>query len=539
MQTTIQTIYEGVFMRKPALFLTVILLIICSATVQARIIHVPDDSTTIQGGINGAVDGDVVMVHTGVYYEHDIDFFGKVITVTGTDPEDSAVVAATIVDANSEGRVFLFQWPQDTTGILSGLTIREGYVYGDGGGVYCLGSNPTISMNIFAYNSAVGGGRSGGAIYCHGSDPLISDNIFISNSAETGGAIAIKSSSNPTITNNRFITNLADDDGGAIYSGERVYPCNPIITGNSFISNSANQNNGGAIACHNSPLIENNIFVANSSSGGTLWGGGAIWHSGSYSGFATILNNTFTLNSASENGGAIYCHSDARPIIRDSIFWGNIAPNGPEIYAEEPSFLEVTYCNVQGGWIGEGNIDVDPLFVTGPQGNYYLSQIDAGQLQQSPSVNAGDPVSPMIQGTTRTDEAIDNWPIDMGFHYSSDSDEPYIYLYVYPTGPITVLRGEVLDFRTYIKSNVDRTVSGDVWLSVLLPNSNEVFIPEGLLNYSNPLSGQILPFDFIDLDNWLFIPTQADTGSYSLIGRIGVYPDNVIDEESFGFRVVE
>jgi hypothetical protein len=37
---------------------------------QATIIHVPTDSSTIQGGINGAVNGDTVAVAAGTYYEN-------------------------------------------------------------------------------------------------------------------------------------------------------------------------------------------------------------------------------------------------------------------------------------------------------------------------------------------------------------------------------------------------------------------------------------------------------------------------------------
>jgi hypothetical protein len=62
-------------------------------------------------------------------------------------------------------------------------------------------------------------------------------------------------------------------------------------------------------------------------------------------------------------------------------------------------------------------IDADPLFVTGPQGNYYLSQIAAGQGTDSPCVDTGDPASHMIVGTTRTDEVPDSGVVDMGYHY--------------------------------------------------------------------------------------------------------------------------
>jgi hypothetical protein len=95
-------------------FLLACFFLFVTQSLQATIIHVPADSSTIQGGINGAVDGDTVMVAPGTYHEHDIDFFGKAITVMGTDPEDSIVVAATIVDGDSLGRVFNFHSGEDT-----------------------------------------------------------------------------------------------------------------------------------------------------------------------------------------------------------------------------------------------------------------------------------------------------------------------------------------------------------------------------------------------------------------------------------------
>jgi hypothetical protein len=49
--------------------------------------------------------------------------------------------------------------------------------------------------------------------------------------------------------------------------------------------------------------------------------------------------------------------------------------------------------------------------------DHYLSQIAASQTADSPCVDAGDPSSPMIIGTTRTDHVQDSGVIDMGYHY--------------------------------------------------------------------------------------------------------------------------
>ena len=80
----------------------------------------------------------------------------------------------------------------------------------------------------------------------------------------------------------------------------------------------------------------------------------------------------------------------------------------------------MTYTDVQGGYIGAYNKDADPLFVTGPLGDYYLSQTHAGQAVTSPCKNAGSDSAAnlgMDTKTTRTDSVADANKVDMGYHY--------------------------------------------------------------------------------------------------------------------------
>ena len=63
---------------------------------KAATIHVPADQPTIQAAIDAAADGDTVLVAPGTYYE-DINFHGKIITVTS---EQGA--AATVIDAGGQ-----------------------------------------------------------------------------------------------------------------------------------------------------------------------------------------------------------------------------------------------------------------------------------------------------------------------------------------------------------------------------------------------------------------------------------------------------
>ncbi len=62
--------------------------------------------------------------------------------------------------------------------------------------------------------------------------------------------------------------------------------------------------------------------------------------------------------------------------------------------------------------------------MTGPLGDYYLSQTAAGQAQTSPCVDAGDPLATLPYGTTRTDEVPDAPPADIGFHYLYSENPP-------------------------------------------------------------------------------------------------------------------
>jgi hypothetical protein len=64
-------------------------------------------------------------------------------------------------------------------------------------------------------------------------------------------------------------------------------------------------------------------------------------------------------------------------------------------------------------------VNGDPLFVTGPNGDYYLSQIPL-QGSDSPCINVGSDTSwnlGLDTWTTRTDEIGDGGIVDIGFHY--------------------------------------------------------------------------------------------------------------------------
>ena len=100
--------------------------------------------------------------------------------------------------------------------------------------------------------------------------------------------------------------------------------------------------------------------------------------------------------------------------LQGSILWGNSAPNDTQLFTYNG--IATDFNDIQGGGFGgTGNIDADPLFVTGAGGDFLLSQIAAGQGMDSPAVDAGDPGA-TPEGTTRTDGVEDTGVVDMGFH---------------------------------------------------------------------------------------------------------------------------
>jgi len=108
-----------------------------------------------------------------------------------------------------------------------------------------------------------------------------------------------------------------------------------------------------------------------------------------------VTNCTFTGNSADEGGGIF---SESRTKITDSILWADIPT---EISFGRRGSVTVTHCDVQGGWEGQGNTDIDPCFVEAGfwdangtledanddfwvEGDYHL-------LPSSVCIDAGDP----------------------------------------------------------------------------------------------------------------------------------------------------
>jgi len=250
-------------------------------------------------------------------------------------------------------------------------------------------------------------------MYFFATEALLKDCVFNHNNANTsgGGMYLAGESDYFEIVNCLIINNLAGRDGGGISAN---WYAEPNITNCSFVSNAAP---------------------------GTFGTPG-------YSGF----------------GGGLYCSYHSKARVKDSILWNNYALNGYEIavatgfeFDPRPSELMISYSDIKrtalavmvdsgctlldptdpsgqtplvdpthpdAVWVEDtNNIDLDPLFVTGALGDYYLSHIDAGQNENSPCIDRGSTRSELAfdfslrDYTTRTDSLADTGQVDRGYHY--------------------------------------------------------------------------------------------------------------------------
>jgi parallel beta-helix repeat protein len=288
-----------------------------------------------------------------------------------------------------------------------------------GGGIFgARASTPhRIEGNRFENNVS----QIGGGVDCVQASPQIVGNEFLHNEAYYGGGLGIggDSTAAAAVVSNVFVGNTATY-GGAIEGGGQPSPAPAVVfAGNVIARNEASQFGGGA-HLYGFSLVINNVVFANSA----LKGGG--FYCGSPSPADLVFaNNTIVGNSASDRAGGIG-YQGTNADVANCIVWGN-APTQIDGIGPVP---EVTYSDVQGGFAGQGNVDVDPLFVDQAGGDLHL-------LAASPCRGAGSPSAKQVPSIDLEEDprATPN-AIDIG------ADEFHLHLYILgdltPGGSITL-----------------------------------------------------------------------------------------------------
>jgi hypothetical protein len=410
------------------------------------IIHVPNDSATIQGGINGATSGDTVLVNPGTYIER-INFNGKNITL-GSDfliSGDTLYISSTVIDGDSSGTVVTLENGENNSAVLIGFTIRNGNLEYGGAAIYCNNSSPQIKHNIITGNN----GAYGSSVKCENSQAIIADNVLSDNI----GAGIYCELSQPVIYSNTITGN----DGYEAY-GIACYASSAEIFSNKIIGNKGNpsylshgiylyggdykvygneigDNEGYGIYCKRcDAVIEQNIIYRNNETG--------IYsiEANPVIGNCTVSGNLHGI----QIGHTAYWPSDSA-VVYNCILWANDINELSGSFMGSDDF-HLSYCDIRGGFPeGPNDINADPLFVAPHLNDFNL-------CAQSPCIDAGDPAR-LDPDSTRSDIGafFENHPFcDIGKT-----------IYVSETGSDTHGDGSSGNPYRSIQYAIDASISGD------------------------------------------------------------------------------
>jgi hypothetical protein len=424
-----------------------------------------DAFTEIQEAVDYAESGDQIWVANGSYFSPEpgdssvpvlrmkagVDIYGGFSTSDVIFEDRDPMDTRTVLDGENRcWHVVIGAGPAR----LDGFVIQSGYAFGRfpdncGGGMLNHRVSPEVENCVFTSNDA--GFHGAGMANIH-SSASVKNCAFRINSAANNGAGVYNDDEGgidgaPTFEQCVFGPGNSCRFGGGMYNNW----CETMVVDCLFRDNLANHNGGGLYNTSSRATIRSCAFNEN-----RAYDGGAVYMNGIAGDDQTILENClFETNTAYVSGGGIYLlrssafiinctiagngaiygggiscwHSDAE--FYNCIVWDNVAHgiySSIEIGTE--IMPDIEHCDIDEDGYGlegsgladlDGNIRLDPLFTSGPLGDWYLSHTAAGQGEDSPCIDTGmqTSIGAWISGyTTRTDGVTDSGTTDIGFHYS-------------------------------------------------------------------------------------------------------------------------
>jgi hypothetical protein len=301
---------------------------------------------------------------------------------------------------------------------INGLTILGGHITGDnGGGILNDNSTLTIAHCTVNQNAIVSGSfaNSGGGIYNSGTMTL--NQVIVNNNnalwggdptgLPSGGGISntgtmtiiagtvqsnmgfysaggIYNTGMMTITGSTILNNQTGNPGhfgaygGGIVNGGTLTIQDSTISGNTALGGDIQGGEGGGISGNNNTITNSTITGNSALRGGGVAGGGNIAHT------------TFSINSASRAGGALYLTSALE--LGNTIL--KAGTSGVNIFNNSGSLITHGYnvCSDDGSGFLNGpgdQINTDPIL--GPLQNNGGPTLTYALLPGSPAIDMGDP----------------------------------------------------------------------------------------------------------------------------------------------------
>lgn len=344
--------------------------------------------------------GDTIHVAAGTYTEH-VDIT-KTITLIGAGRD------VTFLHPPAAGQRIMQTYP-GALATISGLTIENASISGQGGGIYNYGSlvltsvsvsnnftlggtvandkgagiynngSLTVKSSIFSNNWA---GASGGGIYNDNVTANLSKVTFQFNNAPNGAGIY--NDGTLTVKRGTLDGNQSSGLGGGIYNDADATLKSVTFTTNDAVSGGGIYNTGGTVNFTKGTLSGNtaSLGAGFSTDGGTIqisqvtfshnnassWGGGMYNLQGANLTLTDVVFDTNSSTGMTYGGGAI-SNSDVVMHLTNGTFTGNSAVNGGGIWSAFYSELYLTNVTMRGNRADYGgalyNSKNDPNFSGG------------------------------------------------------------------------------------------------------------------------------------------------------------------------------
>lgn len=303
-----------------------VLILAAPATLPAATFLIQPDGTgdfpTIQAALTAAAAGDTIALADGTFTgagNRNLNYVGKSLVVMS----QSGTPVTCVIDCEGAARGFTFV-SVPASARLQGVTITNGV--GDGAGIYCENSFPTIRNCALTNNG--GSQDRGGGLHCRlNAHPVLDRCTITGNTSSSGGGIY------------------------AYSAGADVYDC--VIT-----DNTANAVGGGGVWCSvNADVLLSGCTIQDNHAIGPTGQGGGVWCGGSVVTPSTLVvtNSDVSGNEAAYLAGGMFMNSSFITVTQ-TLIAGNrcttLDGGGVYVASSNPVFTSVTIAGNRGGGTG-------------------------------------------------------------------------------------------------------------------------------------------------------------------------------------------